>query len=187
MSNSFTVTQHETLYRGRVFTIVRDEITHSSGYHAVREVVQHDGGAVVVALFENRDVLLIRQFRYPLQQEIFELPAGKLNPGEDPLECARRELEEETGWRASSLEKLTALWTTPGFCSEVLHIYLATGLEPGTLALEEGEESITVLRVPLDEALRMCATMEIADGKTIAGLTLAGMKMVAGDRGQVER
>ena len=176
MDTPFTITRHEVVFTGRVFTIVRDEVSHRSGYTAVREVVEHDGGAVVVALFDNGDVLLIRQYRYPLQREILELPAGKLNPGEDPMECARRELEEETGWRASSLEKLTAMWTTPGFCSEVLHIYLATGLEPGTRALEEGEESITVLRVPLDEALRMCASQEIADGKTVTGLALASMR-----------
>jgi len=170
---AFTVTKRDEIYRGRVFTVVRDEVRHESGYESVREVVQHDGGAVVAAVFPNMDVLLIRQFRYPLQRSILELPAGKLNPGEDPAACAERELEEETGWRAAHLQPLTSMLSTPGFCSEVLHIFLATGLESGRQRLEEGEESIEILRMPLTDALRMCTDGRITDGKTITGLFLA--------------
>lgn len=176
MSDGITVLKHEIIYNGRVFTVVRDEIAHETGYHAVREVVRHDGGAVAVPLFPDGDVLLIRQLRYPMRERILELPAGKLAPGEDPIVCAERELAEETGWRAERLEHLTSMMTTPGFCSEVLHIYLATGLTSGTPALEPGEESIEVVRMPLREAVARCMTGEIADGKTITGIMLAAVK-----------
>ena len=177
MTAPFELLHSEEKYSGRVFTILRDELRHVSGYDAVREVVRHGGGAVAVAVFPNNDILLIRQYRYPVQQLILELPAGKLDPDEDPLDCARRELEEETGWRASRMEHLTSMLTTPGFCSEVLHIYLARDLAQGEQRLEEGEESIEVLRVPLADALRMCATGEIVDGKTVTGLALAAMRL----------
>ncbi|MBE0645803.1 MAG: NUDIX hydrolase [Bacteroidetes bacterium] len=177
MKNPYEITRHEIIYEGRVFTIVRDEVRHESGYASVREVVEHLGGAVIAAVHENGDVLLIRQFRYPVAGEILELPAGKLGEGEDPLECAKRELREETGCRADRWEKLTAMLTTPGFCSEVLHIFLARELHDGEQALEEGEESIAVLRVPMHEALAMCADGRIRDGKTITGLALAAMRV----------
>ncbi|MBN1448169.1 MAG: NUDIX hydrolase [Bacteroidetes bacterium] len=175
--NHFDVTRREVVFRGRVFTIIRDEVRHARGYESVREVVEHHGGAVIVPVFDNGDVLLIRQFRYPVQGEIIELPAGKLAEDEDPLACARRELEEETGCRSANLQKLTAMLSTPGFCSEVLHIYLARELTDGEQKLEEGEESITVLRVPLSEALAMCRDGRIHDGKTVTGLMLAALEM----------
>ncbi|PLX33312.1 MAG: NUDIX hydrolase [Ignavibacteria bacterium] len=177
MSNPFDVTRRDIVYEGRVFTIIRDEVRHPDGYSSVREVVRHDGGAVVVPVYENGDVLLIRQFRYPLEEDILELPAGKLSPGEDPHDCAIRELKEETGCTAASMDKLMAMLTTPGFCTETLHLYLAEGLTDGEQELEEGEESITVLRVPMVEALDMCRDGRIRDGKTVTALMLASMKL----------
>ncbi len=176
MSEEFNTINREIIYSGRVFDIERDEVRHHSGYESIREVVRHNGGAVIVAMFENNDIILIRQYRYPVNERIYELPAGKLAPGEDPLDCARRELEEETGLSAVKWEKLTSLLTTPGFCSEVLHIYLATELHNGLQRLEEGEETIQVFRIPLADALYMCSEGIIHDGKTIAGVTLAAMK-----------
>lgn len=168
----YRILSEERLYEGRVFRVRRDELEHASGYRTMREIVEHDGGAVIAALFPNRDILLIRQHRWPIDQVIYELPAGKLDPGEDPRDCALRELEEETGWKAGSLVPLTSIFTTPGFCSEQLHLFLATDLAPGTQALEPGEESIRVERVPLDHAVAMVRSGEIRDAKTIVGILM---------------
>ncbi|MAT38186.1 MAG: ADP-ribose pyrophosphatase [Ectothiorhodospiraceae bacterium] len=176
MASEFSVTNSELKYDGRVFTIVRDEVKHRTGYDTVREVVRHNGGAVIIALFDNNDVLLIRQYRYPVDTMVYELPAGKLDPGEDPEACARRELEEEAGLRAASFKRLTAMTTTPGFCDEVLHIYMATGLEAGKQRLEQGEESIELYRVPMAQAVAMCRDGRIADGKTVTGIMLAALE-----------
>ncbi len=171
--------KREILHKGVVFDLIVDHIEYPSSNGSIREVAQHPGGAVVVPAFDNGDVLLIKQYRYPIDKIIFELPAGKLNPDEDPEHCARRELEEETGYRATHLEKLTAFYTTPGFCTEELHIYLATGLKelPHGQNLEEGEESISLKQLHLKMALDMIEHGEIVDGKTIVGLFLAGKRL----------
>ncbi|MCZ7557160.1 MAG: NUDIX hydrolase [Bacteroidia bacterium] len=177
MADEFTILTHERLFEGRVFTIERDTVRHASGYESIREVVRHDGGAVIVPILPGPDVLLIRQFRYPVNREIIELPAGKLSPGEDPMHCAVRELREETGYTAAEMLPLVSMLTTPGFCSETLHLFMATGLTDGAQALEQGEESIALLRTPLAEAMRMCGDGRITDGKTVTGLTLAALKL----------
>jgi ADP-ribose pyrophosphatase len=174
----YTLKKSELLHHGVVFDLVVDHIEYPSGNASVREIAKHPGGAVVAPVFGNGDVLMIKQFRYPIQQIIYELAAGKLNPGEDPEQCARRELEEETGYTADRYEKLTAFYTTPGFCTEKLHIYLATGLSKaaGGQKLEEGEASISTVTIPLERALDMITSEEIVDGKTIVGLYMAAMK-----------
>src|SRR6266852_7968973 len=116
------------LYEGRVFNVVVDDVEYPSGNKSIREVAEHPGGSVAVALFPDRRIVLVNQHRYPFDEFLWELPAGKLNPGEDPLDCARRELEEETGHRGSAWKKLASIYTSPGFCSEVLHLFLAEGL-----------------------------------------------------------
>jgi ADP-ribose pyrophosphatase len=124
----------------------------------------------------------VYQFRYPLKKKLYELPAGKLDPGEDPDKCAARELEEETGFIATSMKKLIAIYTTPGFCSEQLHIYLATGLEksPKGQRLEEGELDLTLKRLPLDHVVQMIEQGEITDSKTICGILLTDRKLRSG-------
>jgi ADP-ribose pyrophosphatase len=175
----YTLKKSELLHKGVVFDLIVDHIEYPSGKGSVREVAKHPGGAVVVPVFGNGDVLMIKQFRYPIQQVIYELAAGKLIPGEDPEHCARRELEEETGYKADRYEKLTAFYTTPGFCTEKLHIYLATGISEvaGGQILEEGEASISTVTLPLERALDMIASEEIVDGKTIIGLYMAAMNL----------
>ncbi len=169
------VVKSERRYAGKVFDLLVDEIEYPSGNRGVREVARHPGGAVVVPFLDETTLLLVRQFRYPTQEVLYELPAGKLNEGEDPLQCAKRELEEETGFTAESFRKLTAIYTTPGFCTEKLHIFLATDLRETKKGqqLEEGELNLTVERIPLETALAMIASGEIPDSKTICGILLA--------------
>ncbi len=170
---------HEILYKGKVFDLEVDHVEYPSGNKGVREVARHPGGAVTVPILPDSNILMVRQFRYPLQAFTLELPAGKLNPGEDPEAAAKRELEEETGWIANKLEKLTGLLTTPGFCDEVLHIYLARDLtlSPAGHRREEGETDMTVLAMPLQEALTLVERQEIRDSKTIVGLFLAERRL----------
>ncbi len=156
-----------------------DEVRYPDGHTAVREVVEHPGGAVVVPVLADRSVLLIRQYRHPADGYVFELPAGKLEKGEPPEACARRELEEETGYTAPALIHLTSMFTTPGFCDEVLHIYLAEQCVPaaGGQDLDPGESLLTVHPATMNEVLGMIDRQEIRDGKTLAGLFLAFRKM----------
>lgn len=165
----------EKKYSGKVFDLIVDEVEYPSGNRSVREVASHAGGAVVVALLPRNNVILVRQFRYPIQEYVYELPAGKLNPGEDPAMCARRELEEETGYVAGTLIPLTAIYTTPGFCNERLYLYLATDLKKSEKGqqLEEGEATLTVEVFKFNRVLEMIEKKEIVDGKTICGIMLA--------------
>jgi len=165
----------EVLYRGRTFDLIVDQIEYPSGNTGVREIAHHPGGAVAVPLLDDGRVVLVRQLRYPLGEYLLELPAGKLTPGEDPKECAARELAEETGWTAGTLAHLVSIYSTPGFCDEILHLYLATDLHPSPEGhrREEGEYSMTVHLVPLEEALAMIDRGEIRDGKSIVGLMMA--------------
>jgi ADP-ribose pyrophosphatase len=165
----------EKRYDGKVFNLIVDEVEYPSGNRGIREVAEHPGGAVAVPVFENGDLVLVRQFRYPMKQFLLELPAGKLDKGEDPLKCAARELEEETGYTASRWKKLTAIYTTPGFCTEQLHLFLAQGLERSNHGqrLEEGELNLTVETVSFHKAIDMIQAGEIVDSKTICGILLA--------------
>jgi ADP-ribose pyrophosphatase len=173
---NFRVLKKEEIYQGTIVSLVVDNIEYDSGNRSVREVVEHPGGSVVLAVFENRDILLVNQFRYPVKQHVLELPAGKLDVQEQPLHCAQRELREETGYEAKHWQKLTAIFTTPGFCDERLHIFMAQDLfqSPDGQALEEGESAgeLRVVRMPLDEALQKIERNEIVDGKSIAGIML---------------
>ncbi len=166
--------KRNNVYRGRVFDIIVDEVEYPSGNRSVREVARHGGGAVALAVFPDNRILLVHQHRYPLDEFILELPAGKLEANEEPLHCAKRELEEETGYRAREWRKLTSIYTTPGFCSEILHIYLATGLTEvgGGPRLEEGERTMTLRMFSLTEAIAMIERQEIRDSKTICGILL---------------
>ncbi len=180
--NHIKTLKSEKLYSGKVFSLIVDDVEYLSGRRGVREVAEHPGGAVVVPLLDDGTVLLVHQYRYPVKKELLELPAGKLDPGEDPQVCATRELGEETGYLAGSIRKLTAIYTTPGFCSEQLHIYLATGLRksPHGQRLEEGELDLVVRQFPLSEVVNMIERGEIVDGKTICGIMMTAHQLRTG-------
>lgn len=146
-----------------------DHITTRRGLEVVREVVHHPGGAAVLPVLSNGDVLLVEQFRYPMQRSLLEIPAGKIDPGELPETTAARELEEEVGFQAGSLEKLSEFYTTPGFCNERLHLYLAKELRPGHGIPDEDEE-LSVHQFSLDQLDHMIRLGEIVDAKTIIGV-----------------
>jgi ADP-ribose pyrophosphatase len=167
--------QRDVLYTGKVFDLIVDQVEYPSGKKGVREIAHHPGGAVVVPMLDDGSVMMVQQLRYPFGKHILELPAGKLNKGEDPELAARRELEEETGWIAVTFEKLTSIYTTPGFCDEELHIFIATGLtqSPDGHKREEGEQTMTLHTFPLADAVKMVHDGKLKDSKTIVGLLLA--------------
>ena len=170
---NFKVTKSDIVFHGKVFDVKIDEIQYNdTGKKAPRQVAIHPGGAVVLPVKNDGKIVLITQYRYPLDKVIYELPAGKLEIGEDPLNCATRELTEETGYTSDKISKLGIIHTTPGFCNEVLHIYLAENIIPGNHAREEGEEGIEMFEMTLDEIDEKIRTGEITDAKTICGIAM---------------
>lgn len=154
--------------KGIIVDVEEDMIELPNGKITMREVVRHPGGVCVAAVAEDGTVAMVRQFRYPFRAHLWELPAGKLEPGEEPLPAAKRELSEETGLEADSWIDLGALYATPGYCTETLHLYLATGLHQGK-AHPDPNEFLDVARVPLAELIRRIENGEIRDAKTVVG------------------
>ncbi|MDO8549885.1 MAG: NUDIX hydrolase [Ignavibacteria bacterium] len=148
---NFKIEKSEILYKGKVFDLQVDEITYNSGNKGIREIAVHPGGAVVVPVKDDGKIIMITQFRYPFNKFMLEFPAGKLDKGEDPLNCATRELEEETGYKYKNVFKLGEICTTPGFCSEVLHLYFAEDLTSGNHNREEGEDGMEVFEFTMEE------------------------------------
>ena len=163
----------EPIYNGRILDVQRWQVTCPNGNLAAREIVVHKGAAAVVPVYEDGTTLLVRQHRVAVDRVTLEIPAGKLDcANEDPLDCAVRELEEETGLKAERMTLLTSLLTTPGFCTEKIGIYLAQGLSQGDTHPDE-DEFLGLVRIPLDEAIAMVMRGEIRDSKTICGLMMA--------------
>lgn len=163
------VIEHKDIYKGKIVSLYVDTIRQASGGSTIREVVHHPGGVTAVPVLDDGRIVLIRQFRYPIGKFILELPAGKLDKGGSPKETAARELEEEIGYRAGSLEYETTFYTTPGICDEAIHFFVAKDLTPCPQQLEEGEH-ITVEAWPLEDCLMKIRSGEINDGKTILGI-----------------
>ena len=163
------VIRHEAIHSGKVVDLYVDTVRMPSGRSAIREVVHHPGCVVAVPVSSDGKILLVRQFRYPLQKYILELPAGKLDSGQPPLETIKRELEEEIGYRAGVVDYQFSFYTSPGFCDEIIHFFMASSLQEVGQKLEEGEH-ITVEGYTLEECLQLIMTGEIADGKTILGI-----------------
>jgi ADP-ribose pyrophosphatase len=166
--------ERETIFEGKVVRLYLDKVLLPNGKEAEREVVLHWGAVGMVALDDEEKVFLVRQYRHPTGRELIEIPAGKLDPGEEPLDCARRELMEEIGYSAEEWRELTSFYTSPGFSDEMLYLFLARDLKEGVADPEE-DEFLEIMHMPLQEALAMVARGEILDSKTIVGLALCHM------------
>ncbi|HIV85268.1 MAG TPA: NUDIX hydrolase [Candidatus Monoglobus merdigallinarum] len=162
----------EQIYSGKIIKVRLDKVEMPDGSLADRELVEHPGGVGIVAVTDENEIILVKQFRKPFEKDIYEIPAGKLEPGEDHRECGIRELSEETGCRADSFEYLGFMYPSPGFLDEVTHIYLATGLHRGS-AHPDDDEFLDVLYVPVKEVRQMIMDNRINDGKTVFGVLKA--------------
>lgn len=159
------MTESTRIYEGKILNLRRDTVELENGDKATREVIEHPGGVSILALDEHDNILMVRQFRYPTEKCIWEIPAGKRSPGEDPKECGMRELEEETGFTANSFELLGTLYPTPAYCTEVIYIYLAKDLVPSAQKLDE-DEFLTVQPMSVEKVKDMILSGEITDAKT---------------------
>jgi len=156
----------EGVYDGIFLKMKRDTVALPDGQYAVREYLEHPGAVAILAILDDGRVLLERQYRYPIAQAVIEIPAGKLNTGEDPLLCAQRELQEETGYTAKHWSKIRRIHPVISYSTEFIDIYLAEGLSPGPARLDE-EEFLDVFASPLEELLNWVETGKITDVKTI--------------------
>jgi ADP-ribose pyrophosphatase len=176
----------ETVFEGKVFRVVRDQVIEPSGKQVTREIVRHRGSVVILAIDNARSkrdpwVVMERQYRYAANQFLWELPAGKLEPGEEALTGAQRELEEETGYQAKKWKLLVDYFASPGFVSESMKVFVAEGLVAGA-AHPEYDEQIEIRLVKISEVLKMIAKGAIHDGKTLSGVLLYARKIAGKHR-----
>ncbi len=165
----------ETIFEGHVVKLVKDKVLCPNGNESFREIVRHNGGAAVLCINENEEILLVKQFRYAYDEVMYEIPAGKLEKNEDPLLAAKRELEEETGNKAESLDFLGAIYPTCGYSSEIIYLYLARNCKKSHTHFDE-DEVIESKFYKLDDVKNMILNGEIKDAKTICALSYYLMK-----------
>lgn len=168
------VTSTRPIYNGKIFDVIESDIRHDDVQYK-REIVVHKGSAVIIPVFADGTVALVRQYRYAAEKFLLEIPAGTLNKDEDPKLGAERELEEEIGVRAGKVEKLTEFYVSPGFLTEKMHLFLATDLTPTKQNLET-DEVLTVERYSFPDLLEMIRQGEIEDAKTMIGVIMAGAR-----------
>lgn len=167
-----TLIDSKQVFQGSIITVKQERVVLVNGKEAGRDVVVHPGAVAVVAVTPENKIVLVRQYRHPVGEALLEIPAGKLDKGEDPEHCARRELEEETGYLAGRLKQLTAIYTTPGFCNEKITIFLATELAKTAQHLDD-DEFLNREYCTFQEAQQMIADGRIHDAKSIVGLLMS--------------
>lgn len=165
-------TASKMIYQGKIINLRVDDVELTNGSMSKREVVEHPGAVAILAITAENEVYFVRQFRKPIEKELLEIPAGKLDEQEDPAACAVRELAEEVGMKPKNLRQIAFYYSSPGFASEKLYIYLATELEPVDVAKPE-DEILEPCKIPFSEALAMARDGRIEDGKTLIALLLA--------------
>lgn len=159
----------EPIFEGRVISVTRDTVRLENGATSTREIVHHGGGAAVAALNEAGEITLVRQYRYALGRELLEIPAGKLERGEDPFEAAKRELSEEAGLTADTYRTLGQVIPTCGYCTEIIYLYAAKDLHEVAQHPDE-DEFVSIVRMPLAEAVQRVLSGEITDSKTVSAI-----------------
>jgi len=164
------------IHKSRVFDLVREEVVLPNRVFVEMDIVRHPGAAAIVAMKDESNLIMIEQYRHALGETIWEVPAGTLHKNEDPLDCARRELEEETGFTASSWDKLGVITPLPAYSDETIHVYLASDLSPSQQNLDD-DEILQVRETSLPAAIDMIKEGKIKDGKTISSLFLAAIRL----------
>jgi len=159
----------QLIYEGRAVKLRVDTVQMPSGRETAREIVEHEDCVAIIAIDAENSVLLVRQFRKPIEKELLEIPAGGIDSGEDAVAAVRRELQEETGYLPGKVEKLGGFYSAPGYCTEYLYLYLATDLTPSQLYAED-TENIRLIRVPVSQIPELITSGRICDAKSIAGL-----------------
>jgi ADP-ribose pyrophosphatase len=171
-----TINKQETAFDGNLFQVAVYEVTLQDGNPARREIVKHPGAVAIVAVDADHNVLLVKQFRTAAQAALYEIPAGTLEPNEDPRDCAIRELREETGYKPLSIEAIGGLYTAPGYTDEYIHLFFTQEITEAPLE-QDADEFIEVQRMPLLNALQLIESGEIEDGKTVLGLLRAARRL----------
>ncbi len=159
----------QLIYDGRAVKLRIDTVKMPSGRETTREIVEHNDCVAIIAIDADDNVLMVKQFRKPVEKELLEIPAGGIEPGEDPVATVRREMREETGYLPRKVERLGGFYSTPGYCTEYLYLYLATDLIPSQLYAED-TENISLVRVPISQISSLITSGSICDAKSIAGL-----------------
>ena len=170
----------QPIYKGKIIELSVETVTLPNGAMADVELITHPGAAAVVPFKDDRTVIMIRQYRHAVGGYIYEIPAGKLQPGEDPRDCAKREVEEEIGYKVGTLEPLVSFLTTPGFTNEIIHIFSGKDLTPGTQNLG-ADEVLEIIELPLARTMDLIKNGTINDAKTIIGLQTVYLKMLGED------
>jgi ADP-ribose pyrophosphatase len=168
---SFRVEAEREIFKGRIIRLVNKDLVLPNGRNTTFSIVEHPGAVAIVPVFDNGDVVLLRQFRPTIGAELYEIPAGTLEPGESPLATAKREIVEETGFKARKWQKIAEFYTAPGFCTEYMHVYVAQGLSPAS-AEGDADEIIRPIRMSLKKALQLVQQKKVRDAKSIAGLLI---------------
>lgn len=174
-----TLLSSEYMYNGRLINLRLDRVALPNGRETVREIVEHPGAVAVVPLDERGNVTLVRQFRDPARARLLEVPAGTRQHGEAAVDCAQRELQEETGLQAGKLERIAGFYVSPGYCTEYIEVFLATDLSPSTRPADE-DEFIDVMAMPLADAAAKIESGEIEDAKTVASLLIIALQCPSG-------
>lgn len=168
----FETVKSETVYQGRVFDVRREQLRLPDGRMAQIDVVAHHGAVTLLPIDEEGQIWFVSQYRHPAGRILLELPAGVMEAGEDPVVTARREIREEIGMAAGKLQKLGSFFLAPGYSTEYMHVFLATGLQPDPLQADD-DELLNIEKMPVELALRQAETSQIQDAKTLAALLLA--------------